>query len=117
MIGSRESKRSSKFAAVQISYREKLEMTISITLTPDQERVLEELAHQSGKDPSNYVSDLVTVHLDEVMATTQKSFEEILAPVWEGWRQSGMSEEEINDLFQRELQELRRERHESKDPT
>jgi len=87
-------------------------MTISITLTPDQERRLQELAHQSGKDPSNYVSDMITAHLERVKPQGQKAFEEILAPVWEGWRQSGMAEDEIDDLFQRELQDLRRERQE-----
>jgi predicted transcriptional regulator len=92
-------------------------MTISITLNPDQERKLQELAHRSGKDPSNYVSDMLTAHLEGVKANGQKTFEEILAPVWEGWRQSGMTEEEIDDLLERELQDLRRERHESKDPT
>ena len=35
-------------------------MTISITLTPDQERQVEELARQSSKDPSAYVHDVVT---------------------------------------------------------
>ena len=55
-------------------------MTISITLTPDQERKLEELANQSGKDPSSYVSDMVTAHLDGDRANREKTFEEILAP-------------------------------------
>jgi predicted DNA-binding protein len=87
-------------------------MTISITLTPDQERKLQELAHQSGKDPSNYVSDMLTAHLEKVKPQGQKTIEEILAPVWEGWRQSGMAEDEIDDLFQRELQDLRRGRQE-----
>ena len=41
-------------------------MTISITLTPDQERTLEELARHHGKDPSVYVSDMVTAYLNGV---------------------------------------------------
>jgi predicted transcriptional regulator len=92
-------------------------MTISISLTPDQERKLEELARRSGKDPSNYVSEMVSAYLNGVSAKGEKTFEEILAPVWEGWRQSGMTEEEIDDLFQRELQDARRERNQSKEPT
>src|SRR5436305_7921908 len=105
----RKWERSHKFAGVQRSYGETLKRTISITLTPDQERKLQELAHQSGKDPSNYVSDMLTAHLEGVEAKGEKTFEEILAPVWEGWRRSGMAEEEIDDLFRREIQDLRRE--------
>ncbi len=37
---------------------------ITITLTPDQEQKLAELARLSGKDPSVYVHDVVTAHLN-----------------------------------------------------
>ena len=89
-------------------------MSITITLAPDQEQKLEELARQSGKDPSVYVHDVVTAHLNGAAPKGLKTFKEILAPIWEGWRQSGMTEAEIDDLLQRELQEVRRERHQRK---
>jgi predicted DNA-binding protein len=92
-------------------------MTISITLTPDQERKLEALARQNGQDPSSYVNDVVTAYLNGVESKKEKTFEEILSPVWEGWRQSGMTEEEIDDLFRQELQEVREERRERKGTT
>jgi hypothetical protein len=92
-------------------------MTISITLTPDQERQLEELARQSGKDTSAYVNVVVTAYLDRVTPEREKTFEAFLAPIWEGWRQSGMTEDEIDNLFQRELQEVRRERRQRKGTT
>jgi hypothetical protein len=92
-------------------------MTISITLTPDQERQLDALARESGKDPSAYINDVVAAHLDTAAPRQGKTFEEILDPVWEGWRKSGMTESEIDDLFQRELQEVRRERRERKGTT
>jgi hypothetical protein len=85
-------------------------MTISITLTPEHERQLEELARHNGKDPAAYVSEVVAAYLIGVRSMGEKSFEEILAPIWEGWRQSGMTEDEIDELFARELQEVRRER-------
>ena len=66
--------------------------------------------HRSGKDPSAYIHDVVTAYLNGVRPKGEKTFEEILAPIWEGWRQSGMTQEEIDDLFQRELQAVRRER-------
>ncbi len=92
-------------------------MTININLTPDQERQLEELARQNGKEPAAYVNDVVTAYLNGVRSKGQKTFEEILAPIWEGWRQSGMTEDQINELFGRELQEVRRERRQRKRTT
>ena len=89
-------------------------MTISITLTPDQERTLEELARQDGKDPSVYVNDVVTAYLNGARSKGEKTFEEILTPLWEGWQRSGMTEDEVDDLFGQELQEVRRERHQQK---
>jgi hypothetical protein len=89
-------------------------MTISITLTPDQERTLEELARQDGKDPSVYVNDVVAAYLNGARSKGEKTFEEILTPVWEGWQRSGMTEDEIDDLFGQELQEVRRERRRQK---
>jgi len=45
---------------------------------------------------------------------TTKSFEEILAPIWEGWRQSGMADDEVDDLMEQEHREVRSERRRSK---
>ena len=89
-------------------------MTISITLTPDQERTLEELARQDGKDPSVYVNDVVIAYLNGARSKGEKTFEEILTPIWEGWQRSGMTENEIDDLLGQELQEVRRERRQPK---
>ena len=89
-------------------------MTISITLTPEQERTLQDLARQSGKDPAAYVHEVVAAYLNGARSKGTKTFEEILAPIWEGWRESGMTAGEIDALFEQELQELRRERREKK---
>jgi hypothetical protein len=91
-------------------------MTISITLTPDQERQLEALARQSGKDPSVYVNDVVAAFLERVTPNGEKRFAEILDSIWEGWRQSGMTESDIDDPLQRELLEVRRARHRPSEP-
>jgi hypothetical protein len=92
-------------------------MTISITLTPEHERQLEELARQNGKDAAAYVNDVVAAYLDGVRSTGEKTFEEILTPIWEGWRQSGMTEDEIDEMFRREVQEVRRERRQQSGTT
>src|SRR6266446_811304 len=90
-----------KQVAVEASPEPRRIMTISITLTPEYERQLEELARQNGKDPAAYVNDMVTAYLNGVGSKGEKTFEEILAPIWEGWRRSGMTEDEIDDLFGR----------------
>ncbi len=89
-------------------------MTIHITLTPDQERTLQDLARQSGKEPAAYVQDVLAAYLTGARNKGAKTFEDILAPIWQGWRQSGMTEGEIDALFEQELQEVRRERRQKK---
>ena len=55
-------------------------MSITITLTPDQEQKLAELARQSGKDPSVYVHDVVTAYLNGagLRGTRPLEFEAVL---------------------------------------
>lgn len=89
-------------------------MTIRIDLTPNQERTLAELAQRSGKDPAAYVQGVVAAYLSGVRKTGERTFEEVLAPIWAGWQASGMGEEEIEGLFERELREARQERRQRK---
>ncbi len=86
-------------------------MSIHITLTPEEERKLAELARARGKDPATHAHDVVTAYLSGADRGGTKSFEEILAPIWEGWHQSGLTDGEVDDLFERELREVRTERH------
>lgn len=89
-------------------------MSINITLTPEEERKLAELAYARGKDPAAHAHDVVVAYLHGVDQRGTKSLDEVLAPIWEGWPQSGMSDGEIDDLFEQELQEARSERRRSK---
>ena len=90
-------------------------MSIHITLTSEQERKLSELARARGKDPAAHVHDVVTAYLDGACQHGEKSFAEILAPIWEGWRQSGITEGEAEELFEQQLREARNERRQSKE--
>lgn len=85
-------------------------MGIHIPLTPEQERKLAHLARARGQDPADYAHDVVTAYLNGADSAGTKTFEEILAPIWEGWRQSGMTDDEVDELFERELREVRRQR-------
>ena len=90
-------------------------MSIHITLTSEQERKLSELARARGKDPAAHVHDVVTAYLDGASQHGAKSFVEILSPIWEGWRQSGITEGDAEDLLVQELREARSERRRSKE--
>jgi hypothetical protein len=91
-------------------------MTITIELRPDDERVLRERARTNGRELPEYVQQVLEEHIRSIPRpeTLPKTFDQILAPIREGWQQSGMTEEEIDDLFQQELQEVRRERRQSR---
>jgi predicted transcriptional regulator len=85
-------------------------MSIHITLTPEEERKLAELARARGKDPAAHAHDVVAAYLNVADQRATKSFEEILAPIWEGWRQSGMADSDVDHLFEQELRDARSER-------
>lgn len=80
-------------------------MTINIELRPDEERVLRERARQSGRDVSEYVYHVLKSHIEG-----SRPFAETLTPVWEGFREGGMSEEQASEFLQDELEAARRER-------
>jgi len=93
-------------------------MTISIELAPDEEQKLEEKARAHGQIVSEYVRELIRKELNGGPGTQQAkstTFDEILAPIREGWEQSGMTEDEIMDLFEETRAEVRREWRERKE--
>ena len=92
-------------------------MTIKIELRPDEERELRELARASGRDVSEYVHQVLTEHLRSGRSpeAASKKFDEILAPIREGWQQSGMTEDEITALFEETRDEVRQERRTRKE--
>jgi hypothetical protein len=92
-------------------------MSIHITLTPEEERKLAELARARGKDPATHAHDVVTAYLNSAVQGGTKSFEEILAPIWAGWGQSGMTDGEVDDLLEQEIREVRSERRRSEGAT
>jgi hypothetical protein len=85
-------------------------MTIEIALTPEEERKLTELARTCGTDPATHAHDVVAAYLSGASQSHGKSFADILAPIREGWHQSGMTDAEVDELFESELREARRER-------
>jgi hypothetical protein len=91
-------------------------MTITIELRPDDEQVLRDRARMTGQELPEYVRDVLETHIRWISRpeTTAKTFDQILAPVWEGWRQTGMTQEQMDAMLQRELEAFRRDRLEQR---
>jgi len=88
-------------------------MSIWITLTSDEEQKLGELARARGKDLSTFAGEVMTAYLNIANPNVPSTFEEILAPIWEGWAASRMTDVELDDLFEQELRRVRNERRHS----
>lgn len=79
-------------------------MTLSIPLTPDDERRLSERAGAAGKDPALFALDLLRRELSRTSRV-----ESLLRPIHEDFARSGMSEEELTSLLEQAKHDLRRE--------
>jgi hypothetical protein len=92
-------------------------MTINIELEPDEERELRERARTTGREISEYVHQVLAEHLrsGQSLEGASKTFDEVLAPIREGWQQSGMTEDEITALFEETRDEVRKERRTRKE--
>jgi hypothetical protein len=79
-------------------------MTLMIALPPEDERKLAERAAANGQEMSEYVQKLIKKDID------QPSFAEILAPIHEAVRASGMGEAEIDGVIDDAIADSRRQR-------
>jgi hypothetical protein len=70
-------------------------MSIQVELKPEVEVMLQKRALDRGCDVAGYVERLIE---KDVLAA--QSFDEILAPIRQGFQESGMSEDELDTLFE-----------------
>ena len=75
-------------------------------LPPGTTEAIEELSRSKGKSAGEYLRTLI-----EAEILSEKSFSEILAPIRQSFRDSGMSEEQLDELFKDALDKVRREKH------
>ncbi len=90
-------------------------MTITIDLPPDVEASVKTQAAKEGLPLEDYVTSLVqegTQRRDRIDLLAEKSFDEILAPIRRNFEDSGMSDEELDDLFTTARKESSRTRKE-----
>lgn len=88
-------------------------MTITIDLPPDIEESVKTQAAKDGLPLEDYVTALVqegTQRCDRIDLLAEKPFAEILAPFRRNVEASGMSDEELDDLFTTARQEPSRVR-------
>jgi hypothetical protein len=83
-------------------------MAITIELRPDEEQMLGECARASGQELTEYIRQVLEQHVRS--ASHPDALDQILAPVRESWRESGLTDEQINARLQRDLEQIRRER-------
>ena len=89
-------------------------MTVTVTLPPETEKQLRERAAQSGQSVEGFALKLIEQALEvnggvpTVGAAT--TFDEILAPVRKGWEESGLADEQVDQLFDDALQKVRAEK-------
>ncbi len=90
-------------------------MTITIDLPPDIEASVKTQAAKDGLPLEDYVTSLVqegTQRRDRIDLLAEKSFDEILAPIRRNFKDSGMSDEELDGLFTHARKEASRARKE-----
>jgi hypothetical protein len=85
--------------------------TIEITGLPQGTReAIRELSQSKGKSTDEYLRTLIEAEL-----LSQQSFAEILAPIREGFRKSGMTEEQLDALFAEARQKVHQEEQTNKE--
>lgn len=76
-------------------------MTITIDLPTTAENELRRRAKRTGKSENEIATD--------ILQDTLRPFEEIVAPIHEAFRQSGMTQEELDDFTDGLIREVRAE--------
>lgn len=79
-------------------------MTLTINLPKDVGTALKNKAKTSGKGVAEYVETMITAQVK------RPSFDEILAPIREGFEKSGMTELELEAFFDSEIKAMRAEK-------
>lgn len=92
-------------------------MTITINLPAETEEKIKSQALHDGVRVEDYVKSLIKEATDQrerIEKESEKSFREILAPIHKEFEESGMSEEEITEMFEKAREEIWQEQQGSK---
>ncbi len=92
-------------------------MTITIDLPSEVESKIKTQASNDGVKVEDYVKTLIKEASDRrerIEKNSEKSFQEILAPIQKGFQESGMSEDEILEFFEEVREEVWQEKQNRK---
>jgi hypothetical protein len=81
--------------------------------SPETERRLRERAAQTGQSVETYIEQLVEKEVTSPVASarpTAKTFDEILAPVRQGFAESGLTDEQLGELLEQAREEAWQEK-------
>jgi len=81
-------------------------MTVVLELKPEIEEALQKKAKANGFELNVYLEKLIEKDVDRV-----KTIDEILAPVRKNFAESGMTEDELDELIESERQAMWEEKH------
>lgn len=87
----------------------KTELTVKLSLTPEEEQRLFARATEKGQDVAHYLHALVEEDLKRPQALS-----EILAPIHDDFRKSGMTEDELSALIDEAREEVWQEKQRGK---
>jgi len=87
-------------------------MAITVDLAPEEEKKLGERARASGQNLAEFVRDLIRKEIHgNPPQSAAGTFDQILAPVREGFDRSSMTEQELDDLVEEAREDVYREKH------
>lgn len=92
-------------------------MTITIDLPEEVEGKIKARALDNGLQIEAYVEQLIKEAFERrewIEKESEKTFAEILAPIHKGFEESGMSEDEILEMFEKAREEVWQEKQKSK---
>jgi hypothetical protein len=81
-------------------------MTITLSLSPEEEKRLAERAAQSGQEVAEYVHRLIERDIQDLTG-----LDRVLAPVRQQFDESGMTDEELDALVEEAREEVWQEKH------
>lgn len=92
-------------------------MTITIDLPEEVEGRIKARALNDGLKVEVYIEQLIKEAFERrerIEKESEKSFRDILAPIHKGFEESGMSEDEILEMFEQAREEVWQEQQKSK---
>lgn len=92
-------------------------MTVTLELEPDVERTATEQAKEEGLPLAEYAGSVfrdAILRRQRVRELSDSSFDEILAPVRQGFDESGMTEDELLEFFEEVREEVYQEKLKAK---